>query len=108
MQWSYYLLWITVASVVTFIIYGIDKHKSKRGDRRVPEVIFHMLVLAGGFPGGWAGRSVFRHKTRKSIFLLVIILSTILHLGLMLWILGFDYILQWDIFDFVLYMMMLS
>jgi uncharacterized membrane protein YsdA (DUF1294 family) len=44
------------------------------------------LALVGGFPGGWAGRSIFRHKTRKGFFILVLATSTIIHLGLVYWL----------------------
>jgi uncharacterized membrane protein YsdA (DUF1294 family) len=67
-------------------LYGLDKAQSKNGGWRVPEVVLHGLALAGGFPGGWAGRSIFRHKTKKGIFVFVLVVSTALHLGLVYWL----------------------
>lgn len=86
MDWQLYLLWLAVASVVTFIFYGFDKARARAGGWRVPEATLHWLALLGGFPGGWAGRSIFRHKTRKGMFTFVLILSTALHLGLAWWL----------------------
>jgi uncharacterized membrane protein YsdA (DUF1294 family) len=63
-----YLIWLAILSVVTFFLYGFDKAHSKTDGWRVPEVVLHGLALAGGFIGGWAGRSIFRHKTRKGFF----------------------------------------
>jgi uncharacterized membrane protein YsdA (DUF1294 family) len=82
----FYLVWLAAASVITFILYGLDKARSKRkGAWRIPEMTLHALALLGGFMGGWAGRSLFRHKTKKGIFLFVLVLSTVLHAGL-LWL----------------------
>ena len=77
-----YLVWLVTLSVVTFIWYGFDKGQSKRGGLRVPEIILQLLAVAGGFPGGWLGMMIFRHKTRHGSFIIVLVLSTLLHLGL--------------------------
>ena len=81
-QWSAYLAWIATLSIVTFVWYGYDKGQSKRDGQRVPESILHLLALLGGFPGAWLGRWIFRHKTHKGFFILVLVASTILHLFL--------------------------
>ena len=83
-QFGLHWYWVLIISlsVVTFIWYGFDKAQSKRGGERVPEIVLQLLTLAGGFPGGWLGRLVFHHKTKHSSFLIVLILSTVLHVGL--------------------------
>jgi uncharacterized membrane protein YsdA (DUF1294 family) len=80
--WQIYGIWLAIASGIIFILYGFDKAQSKRGGWRVPEAVLHGLALVGGFPGGWAGRSVFRHKTKKGLFVFVLAASTVIHLGL--------------------------
>lgn len=82
MDRNLYWIWLAATSGITFFLYGFDKAASKVGGWRVPEVVFHGLVLAGGFPGGWAGRSVFRHKTKKAFFVFVLAVSTAIHLAL--------------------------
>ena len=86
MGWQLYLIWLAVASVITFFLYGFDKARSKNGGWRVPEVVLHGFALAGGFLGGWAGRSMFRHKTKKGLFVFVLAVSTAIHLGLGFWL----------------------
>jgi uncharacterized membrane protein YsdA (DUF1294 family) len=86
MGWQFYLIWVAVASGITFLLYGFDKAQSKKGGWRVPEIVLHGLALAGGFPSGWVGRSVFRHKTKKGIFVFVLAVSTAIHLGLVYWL----------------------
>jgi uncharacterized membrane protein YsdA (DUF1294 family) len=86
MGWQLYWIWLAIASGITFLLYGFDKAQSKNGGWRVPEVVLHGFALVGGFPGGWAGRSIFRHKTKKGIFVLVLTVGTVIHLGLVYWL----------------------
>jgi uncharacterized membrane protein YsdA (DUF1294 family) len=74
-----YWIWLAITSVVTFFMYGLDKNLARSGARRVPESTLHGLALVGGFAGGWAGRVLFRHKTRKPEFLVILSLSTGIH-----------------------------
>ena len=75
-------IWLLTLSVVTFNAYGYDKAQAKAGGVRIPEIVLHGLALAGGFLGGWVGRAVFRHKTRKVSFTIVLAISTLLYLAL--------------------------
>jgi uncharacterized membrane protein YsdA (DUF1294 family) len=86
MDWRYYWIWLAAASIITFILYGLDKAQSRNGGRRIPEAVLYWLALLGGFPGGWTGRSVFRHKTRKGFFIFVLTFSTAIHVGLIYWL----------------------
>jgi len=86
MDWHFYWIWLVIASCITFLLYGFDKSQSKIGGWRVPEVILHGLALSGGFPGGWAGRSIFRHKTKKGFFVFVLAVSTAIHLVVGYWL----------------------
>jgi uncharacterized membrane protein YsdA (DUF1294 family) len=80
--WSFYWIWLVALSVITFLLYGYDKGQAKLGGLRVPEIVLHVLALLGGFPGGWLGRAVFRHKIRKPVFTVVLIVSTFSHVGI--------------------------
>ncbi len=78
LHWNLYWLWLASAGVATFAAYGYDKMQAARGAWRVPEMILHVLSLAGGFLGGWAGMLGFRHKTQKSIFTVVLAIATVI------------------------------
>lgn len=69
--------WLLGLGLVTFAVYGWDKQRAKAGGQRVPEVVLHALALGGGVLGGWAGRQVFRHKTRKPVFTVVLAIATL-------------------------------
>jgi uncharacterized membrane protein YsdA (DUF1294 family) len=84
-----YWIWLAALSIITFVLYGLDKARSKRkGAWRIPEMTLHVLALAGGFLGGWAGRLLFHHKTKKGIFAFVLLISTLIHAGLVWWVWG--------------------
>ena len=70
--------WIAAISVVTFAAYGFDKSRARSDGERIPELVLHALALAGGFPGGWLGRAVFRHKTLRASFTVVLAIATAL------------------------------
>jgi uncharacterized membrane protein YsdA (DUF1294 family) len=82
----FYPAWIAALSVVTFVAYGYDKRQAQTGGFRTPELALHGLALAGGFPGGWAGRAYFHHKTQHRSFLIVLIVATVLHAGIIYWL----------------------
>lgn len=60
-----YLLGI---NIVTFIIYGIDKLKAKKGWWRIPEATLLLLALVGGSIGAWVGMKMWHHKTMHKKF----------------------------------------
>ena len=35
-------------NLTTFVMYGSDKHRAVHSDSRIPEVVLHLLALAGG------------------------------------------------------------
>ena len=56
------------ASVVTLVVYAIDKRAAGSGRRRVSENTLHLLALAGGWPGAIVAQQALRHKTAKRSF----------------------------------------
>ena len=51
----YYLIVITI---VTFLVYGIDKWKAKQGSGRISEAYLLILAVVGGGIGDVLGREV--------------------------------------------------
>jgi uncharacterized membrane protein YsdA (DUF1294 family) len=56
---------IIIINVWTFMLFGIDKMKAERGSWRVSEASLLSAAFLGGTIGAYAGRAIFRHKTRK-------------------------------------------
>lgn len=61
---------ISVISIITFIIFGIDKRKAVKHQRRIPESTLLSLTFLGGTAGVLLGMLIFRHKISKKSFLL--------------------------------------
>jgi uncharacterized membrane protein YsdA (DUF1294 family) len=59
-----------VLNLISFILYGADKAKAKKGSWRIKESTLLIASLLGAF-GAWIGMNVFRHKTQKAKFMLV-------------------------------------
>ena len=57
-----------IVNAVTFLAFGLDKVRAESGQRRVREADLLALALVGGSLGAYAGRALFRHKTRKQPF----------------------------------------
>ena len=55
-------------NVITFVVYGIDKLKAKKGKWRVPETTLLLLAIVGGSVGAWCGVKVWHHKTVHAKF----------------------------------------
>lgn len=77
----YYLLFL---NLITFLAFGLDKWRARRGTRRTPERTLLVLTWLGGVFGAWFGSSLFRHKTRKSSFRNWMILVSLLNLAWLL------------------------
>ena len=71
-------------SLITFLAYGVDKRKAKKGKRRTPEVVLLLLGFFGGAAGALLGMELFRHKTLRLDFWLVNWVSLFLQVLLLL------------------------
>ncbi len=90
-NWDWYLAWLLSINIITFATFGMDKQMAKSGTVRVPESVLHVFTLAGGAIGQLIGRALFHHKTNikaHPAFLIVPIISLILHGGILFWIYG--------------------
>jgi len=68
---SLLVIWVLALggiNLAAFTTFGVDKRLAEAGDRRIPERTLLTLAFWGGTPGAYAGRRVFRHKTRKQPF----------------------------------------
>lgn len=73
---------IFVMSVVTFFLFGFDKHRAVYGFHpRIPEFLLLALSFLGGAFGGLCGMIFFRHKTLHTSFLICVPLFLLLILA---------------------------
>lgn len=66
LEWfAYYLI---VMNLIAFASFGIDKALAELQARRISEASLLLCAFIGGTLGAYAGRHLFRHKTRKQPF----------------------------------------
>ena len=58
------VLHLAVITVVTFLVFGIDKWKAQHKRWRIPESVLLGLAAIGGSVGAWLGMRVWHHKTQ--------------------------------------------
>jgi uncharacterized membrane protein YsdA (DUF1294 family) len=80
--WTLYLGVTAVMSPICLAAYGIDKQQAADQQERISERMLHLLALLGGWPGALLGQQLFRHKTKKVVFRMVLWLILALHLAL--------------------------
>jgi uncharacterized membrane protein YsdA (DUF1294 family) len=77
------LLYFLLINLLGFVLYGVDKAKSKhKGSRRIPERVLLWVARLGGGAGCWLGMALFRHKTKHIRFKILVPLWT------MIWAIG--------------------
>ncbi len=81
----YVIIWFFI-SILTFILYKIDKEKSKKGQFRIKERDLLLCTIALGSIGGLMGLYIVRHKTKHWYFVLINWLSFITHCYLLYYI----------------------
>lgn len=63
LPWAYLGL-----SLLTFLVYAMDKAAAQKGAWRTSEQTLHGLALLGGWPGALIAQQVLRHKSSKQAF----------------------------------------
>ncbi|MCU7848510.1 MAG: cold shock and DUF1294 domain-containing protein [Candidatus Thiodiazotropha sp. (ex Lucinoma kastoroae)] len=76
-----------ILSLLTFIVYAVDKSAAKEGAWRTPESTLHLLSLAGGWPGAVVAQQKLRHKSKKQSFRTIFWVTVLLNCGLFIWLL---------------------
>ena len=84
--WQMYLYIVGSISLLTFLLYALDKWKAVQGAWRIPEKVLLGLSFFGGAAGGYLAMQIVRHKTRKWYFHLVNILGLIWQIALLVYL----------------------
>lgn len=84
--WTVLLVWLAVINLLTFIVYGADKRRARKGKWRVPEKTLFLLPLLGGSIGALLGMRMFHHKTKHWYFVWGIPAILLAQIALAVWI----------------------
>lgn len=75
-------------SIVTFLMYALDKSKAKKGAWRIAESTLHLFSLAGGWPGAAIAQQTLRHKSVKREFRFMFWLTVIVNCCALAWLIS--------------------
>ena len=75
-----------VVSLITFIVYAVDKSAARRDAWRTKENTLHLLALFGGWPGALIAQQTLRHKSSKRSFRAVFWVTVVLNCGVYAWV----------------------
>jgi len=78
-----FLIW----NLIVFALYGADKAKSRKGAWRIPEKTLLLCAFFLGGAGAWTGMKLFHHKTKHTVFRVLVPLFTVLNFALIAFLL---------------------
>lgn len=81
-----YISYIIIMSVISFVIYKVDKVKAENKKWRIKESTLLGFGFFGGAAGALTAMKLFRHKTKHWYFWAINIFGLILHIGLAIFI----------------------
>ena len=81
------ICYLLAVNIVTFLLYGIDKYKAKKGKWRISEATLLLMAVIGGSIGAWAGMRIWHHKTMHKKFKYSIPVIIILQVALAVYLL---------------------
>ena len=81
------ICYILAVNIVTFLLYGIDKYKAKKGKWRISEATLLTMAAIGGSIGAWACMRLWHHKTMHKKFKYGIPVIIILQVALAVYLL---------------------
>ena len=74
------------ANAVGFLAFMADKMMARLDRRRIPEWVLLLIGLCGGATGGYIAMRLFRHKTRKPLFFILMPLMMVAEIGMYFWL----------------------
>ena len=74
--------YLLAVNITSFLLYGIDKYKAKKGRWRISEATLLLMAVIGGSIGAWAGMRLWHHKTMHKMFKYGIPLILIMQIAL--------------------------
>ncbi|MBO7363152.1 MAG: DUF1294 domain-containing protein [Lachnospiraceae bacterium] len=81
------LIYVLIINIVSFVVYGIDKRKAVEGKWRIPEATLLFTGFIGGAVGSFIGMKVFRHKTQKLKFRILVPIFILLNIAVIVFVL---------------------
>jgi len=78
------LIYLIIINIVSFLLMGYDKYCAIKNKWRVREKTLLGLAIIGGSIGIYFGMKIFRHKTQKPIFQIIVPITVIIMIYLLI------------------------
>lgn len=82
MVFYYLLIGMPCLSLISILMYGLDKRQARLHGSRIPESTLLLFDFLGGWPGGAWAQVRFRHKTMKRSYRIQFVLAVVANLSL--------------------------
>ncbi len=69
---AFVMIYFSIINIISFVLYGIDKHRAIKDKWRIPEATLVGVAALGGGPGALLGMLVWHHKTKKWKFRILV------------------------------------
>lgn len=80
-----FIIYIAAVSLVSFIMFGIDKYRAENHRWRISEAALMLSAILGGSVGSLIGMHVFHHKTLHPKFFIGIPVILVLQAAAVIW-----------------------
>ena len=87
-----YIVLMVFMSLISFILFAIDKKKAIKGKERIKEKTLLLSTIINGAMGSFLARIICHHKTDKIYFIITIYLSLLFQLFTLLVLMYFAYL----------------
>lgn len=91
--WHLLLGTVLLINLLTFGLFRLDKRRAQAQAWRIPEKVLHLSEALGGWPASLLAQWTYRHKTKKTSYLIVFWMIVIVHQFLAL-----NQITNWELF----------
>ena len=81
-----YLILVGIMSLITFILYAVDKKRAIKKQWRIKEVVLLGFTFCLGSIGGMCGLYILRHKNKHWYFVVVNFISLIIHIAIAIYL----------------------
>ena len=82
MEKEFLIIYLIFINLLSFILFALDKRKAQKKAYRIRESILLFTAFIGGASGALISMLIFRHKTQKIKFTLLVPLFLIAHVFL--------------------------
>ena len=80
MEKEFLIIYLIFINLLSFVLFAVDKHKAKKKAYRIRESVLLFTAFTGGALGALLSMLIFRHKTQKIKFTLLVPLFLITHI----------------------------